>query len=202
MNHLRAYVTDLDQLMWYRRIEDMTLDEICSRLRHESTPNRAMEMGTAWHSVLENPPSDEIEVVKQDGFVFMVETDAEIELPQVREIRTEKTYAVDGVLLTLSGRVDGITGNKITDHKLTARPDPEGYQNSYQWKAYLDMFEADQFEYILYHGTERDSVVTIRDISPFRMYRYPGMADDLLAGIRDYVGFVRRWLPELFTEAA
>lgn len=201
---MRVHVTDLDQLLWFRRIEDMTTEELISRLRRESPPNRAMAMGTAWHSILENPPSDELLAVERDGFTFLIECDADIELPQVREIRAEKTYMVDGVLVTLTGGCDGITGNVVTDHKLTARPDPEKYLDSYQWRAYLDIYGADVFEYILYHALDRekDGQVIIKDVMPFRFYRYPEMASDLISGIRDFVEFAKAHLPERFERVA
>lgn len=180
----------------------MTTEELVSRLRREEPPNQAMAMGTAWHSILENPPEDELLAVERDGFTFLVECDAEITLPQIREIRAEKSYVVDGLTVTLTGGCDGITGNLVTDHKLTARPDPEKYLDSYQWRAYLDIFGADVFEYILYQASEKDGRVIIRDVSPFRFYRYPNMASDLVAGIRDFVAFARDHLPERFERAA
>ena len=203
---MRVHVTDLDQLLWFRRIEAMTTEELVSRLRREEPPNRAMAMGTAWHSVLENPPADELLAVERDGFTFLVECDAEITLPQIREIRAEKTYLIDGLTVTLTGGCDGITGNVVTDHKLTARPDPEKYLDSYQWRAYLEIYSADVFEYILYHaldrGEEKGNQVIIKDVSPFRFYRYPGMENDLLAGIREFVEFARVHLPERLQKAA
>lgn len=193
---MKAHVTDLDAILWYRRIESMTLDDLLSRLRRESAPNRKMEMGTAWHAVLENPPEDELTAVEQDGINFIIEAEAEITLPQIREIRAEKTYSVDGVEITLTGGCDGISGNVVTDHKLTAKPDPEGYQSSYQWKAYLDIYGADVFEYILYHAHDKGDRIIISDVAPFRLYRYPGMVDDLMTGLRDYMDFVRKYMPE------
>lgn len=207
---MRVHVTDLDQLLWFRRIEAMTTEELVSRLRREEPPNRAMAMGTAWHGFLEDhqPDPDEIgvEAVRRDGFTFLVECDAEITLPQIREIRAEKTYAIDGLPVTLTGGCDGITGNVVTDHKLTARPDPEKYLDSYQWRAYLDIYNADVFEYILYHaldrGEEKGNQVIIRDVSTFRFYRYPGIQSDLLAGIREFVEFARVHLPERLQKVA
>lgn len=201
---MRVHVTDLDQLLWFRRIEDMTTEELISRLRRESPPNRAMAMGTAWHAILEQPPADELVVVERDGFTFLIECDAEITLPQIREIRAEKTYVVDGVTVTLTGGCDGITGNVVTDHKLTARPDPEKYLDSYQWRAYLDIYGADVFEYILYQALDQEAKgqVIIKDVVPFRFYRYPEMVSDLISGIRDFVEFARAHLPERFEREA
>lgn len=199
---LEATVTQLDQLIWFRRLEDMTVDELAARLMGRPEPSRQMEAGTAWHSVLENPPSEPLSAITCNGFHFVIECDAEITLPQVREIRAARAYQVGGVEVRLSGGCDGISGNVVTDHKLTARPDPENYLNSYQWRAYLDIFGADVFEYILYAAKDDGDVIRIRDVAPFRFYRYPGMSDDLMRGIRDYVEFCRDYLPEKLQEAA
>lgn len=195
---MRVHVTDLDQLIWFRRIEEMTIEELVSRLRRESPPNRAMELGTAWHSILEEPPEDDLVAVERNGFTFVVECDAEITLPQVREIRAEKTYMVDGIAVTLTGGCDGISGNVVTDHKTASKLDPERYADSYQWRAYLDIFGADVFEYILYQALDRgeDKPVIIKDVMPFRFYRYPDMEADLMAVIRQFVEFAREHLPE------
>lgn len=199
---MKIHVTDLDQLLWFRRLDSMTLDDLVSRLRREAPANRAMEMGTAWHSVMENPPEDEFAAVERDGFNFVVECDAEITLPQVREIRAQKTYVVDGTQVTLTGGCDGITGNTVIDHKLTARPDPEKYFDSYQWRAYLDIYEADIFRYVLWHAKDEGERVLIRDVSELPLYRYPKMKDDLLAGVFEFVDFARSHLPERFEEKA
>lgn len=199
---MRVSVSDLDQLIWFRRIEDMTLEQLVSRLRREEPPNRAMLMGTAWHEILEEPPEDELVAVERDGFTFLIECDAEITLPQMRELKATKTYRVNGIDVTLVGKVDGIAGNMVTDHKLTARPNVESYAESYQWRAYLDIFDADTFEYVIYHAADKGEQVIIKDVSPFRFYRYPNMRDDLMVGIREFVEFASEHLPEKFEKEA
>ena len=200
---MRVSVTELDQLIWFRKLESMTTEDLIARLRREEPPNRAMAMGTAWHAVLEEPPEDEILMVSRDGFTFIVETEASITLPQVREIRAEKTYIVDGLPVTLTGGCDGISGNVVYDHKLTDRPNPEKYFDSFQWRAYLDIFGADTFRYVLWHALDKKDTVIIRDVSEFPIYRYPTMRDDLMVGLHDFVHFARQYLPERFeTEEA
>lgn len=191
-------VTDLDAMVWFRRMEDMETEELVARLRRQSVPNAKMLMGTAFHAVLENPP-DVIDTVEMNGFRFRIDCDAEIILPQIREIRASKEYFVNGVTVTLSGGCDGITGNEVTDHKLTFRPEPENYLDSFQWKAYLDIYHADIFTYYLYHAKEDREVISICDISALKLYRYPGMEDDVRDGISDLVSFAKEHLPEKFS---
>lgn len=178
----------------------MTQAELAARLRREAPANDKMLTGTAFHKLLEDPP-DEITTAEVNGIKFRIDCDAEIVLPQIREIRASKIYEVGGVVVTLSGGCDGITGNKVSDHKLTFRPEPENYFESFQWRAYLDIFNADVFEYHMYHAKDDDGVIVIKDVSTLRLYRYPGMEVDLILGIADLVGFARENLPEKFTEA-
>jgi len=175
----------------------MTVADMRSRILGTGTPNDAMLKGSAWHAVLENPP-DTIDTIEMNGFRFKVECDSTIALPQVREIRASKEYLVDGAIVTLTGCIDGISGNKVDDHKLTFKPDPETYLESFQWRAYLDIYGADVFEYYIYSATEEDRVIVIRDISTLKLYRYPEMEDDLKEGIRDLLRFCKDHVPEKF----
>lgn len=188
-------VTDLDQILWYNKIESMTTESLVSRLMRTEPPNEKMFIGTAFHAVLETCAGD-IESVSCGEYNFTVTCDASIEMPQIKEIRASKEYYVDGEIIRLSGKCDGATGNKITDHKLTFRPNPETYFDSYQWRAYLDIFNADSFEYMIYSANQKDKEIEIYDVSKLSMYRYPGMVDDLIIGIRNFVEFVKENAPE------
>jgi hypothetical protein len=198
---LTLHVTDLDGWVWFKRIESMSIEDMRGRLLRTEPPNEKMKMGTAFHSVLENPP-DEIDIIEKDGYTFKIDCDAEIMLPQIREVRQTKTYSVSGADVTLTGKTDGITGNKVIDHKLTFNPNPETYFDSYQWRAYLDIYNADVFEYYIYSAKEKKGVVTICDVSTMPMYRYPAMVDDLVGGIAELLEFIRNHVPEMITNAA
>lgn len=192
------HVTDLDSWVWFKKIESMPTEEMVGRLLRTEPPNDNMRRGTAWHDILENPP-DTIEAVERDGFKFIVDCDAEITLPQIREIREKKAYCASGVEVTLSGKCDGITANIVKDHKFTFKPNPENYLESFQWKAYLDIFDADVFEYIIYHGYARGNMVTIKNVSTMRLYRYPGMVDDILSGVSELIEFIKVYVPGKIT---
>ena len=189
-------VTDLDNLLWYHKLDDMSVDDVRARLLRTESPNEKMAIGTAWHSILENPP-DIIDTVTKDGYTFKVECESQISLPQIREIRANKEYTIDGEMITLSGGCDGISGNIITDHKLTFNENVETYFDSYQWRTYLDIFNADEFIYWIYAANQKGNDITINHISSIKMFRYPEMVDDVKKGIRDLVTFVKQHVPEL-----
>jgi len=192
-------VTDVDSLHWYHILEDMTVDDMIKRLKREGETNIKMLIGTAFHSILENPPSDDISIAENDGFVFNINCDAEIILPQIREIRASKTYNVNGIECFVTGGVDGISGNVVYDHKLSFNPNPEYYFDSYQWRAYLDIYNADIFTYYIYHAKEIKDLkeIDIVDISKLSMYRYPEMENNLIEKFGELVDFIKNYVPEL-----
>lgn len=194
---MKLHATELDQLRYWRETE-LPLEEIIARLRRELGPTLSMQAGTAWHSVLENPPADTLEYIERGGFEFQIDAEAEILLPQITELRAERTYLVDGCEVTMSGRVDGLSGNVVYDHKLTENADAEYRFVALQWRAYLSLFSADAFEYVLYQANFDKLPIRIFDVSKLRLYRYPEMEADLLDALREFVEFARVHLPERF----
>lgn len=197
MKKCRISTTDLDQLTWFRRIEAMTVEELVGRLWHKSATNEKMRVGTAWHEIMEDPPN-KIEKISRSGYHFHVKCDAEVILPEIREIKATKIYLLDDIEVTLVGKVDGITGSKITDNKVTFRaPSMENYMESFQWKAYLDIFAGNIFEYVIYQGSIlKNKRVNINHIQKLLLYKYPGMRKDLVAGIHDLLTFYKQHMPD------
>jgi hypothetical protein len=173
----------------------MTAEALVSRLMRTEPPNEKMFIGTAFHTLLENCVEN-IDDEKCGEYNFKVTCDADIEMPQIKEIRASKEYFVDGQKTKLTGKCDGITGNQVTDYKLTFNPKPENYFDSYQWRSYLDIFDADVFTYCIFSAKQKDKEIEIYDASTLTMYRYPNMVDDLITGIRNFVEFVKHNAPD------
>lgn len=193
---MRISVTDVDSFRYYQRSEDMTLDDILRRLRHEEPATPAMEAGRAFHRFLETHDGGEVDHCEVDGFRFHFELDAEISLPPVREIKAEFPVVVDGVPVTLVGKVDAIHGKRVDDHKLTSRFDAERYADAFQWRAYLHIFGADAFRYNVFTGSETKHGWVIRAYDELPLYRYPGLERDVMRMLREFVDFAREHMPE------
>src|SRR5665213_1353438 len=134
MHTLRVSATDIDQLRYYRDADDMELADLIARLKHLMPSSEAMEAGTALHKALENADAGDHKGFEADGFTFSFETDAEIDLPIIREMKATRDYLVGDVLVTLVGKVDAIHSKRIDDHKFTAKFDADRYLDSYQWR--------------------------------------------------------------------
>lgn len=209
MDAIRISATDIDALRFYMHppIPEMEieLEELLARLRRQQPPTPAMLAGTALHKALELAAVGDYPGFKVDGYTFSFETDAEIDLPAVREIKGFREYVIDGCAVTLVGKVDGIHGKRIDDHKLTERFDAEKYLDSYQWRIYLEVFDADEFRWNIFEGRptiEGGQDYIIRAVHPLGMRRYPGIDEDVERELSRFVSFAREHLPEKFQRIA
>jgi hypothetical protein len=199
MQTLRTSASDIDALRYYLADDDGDIGELLARLRKEEPPTAAMLAGTALHDALEHCDVGEHGEMKAQGHTFFFQCDGDIDIPAIREVKATRDYMIDGCAVTLVGKVDGIHGKRIDDHKLTSRYDAERFLNTYQWRVYLDVFGADEFRWNIFEGRP-DAVdpkrYTIFALHQLRMHRYPGMGDDIEKELRRFVDFARTHLPE------
>lgn len=198
---MRVSVTHLDQLAYFRASEgeswEMPLDELIRRLLNKEPPSPAMLAGSAFHGILENATYGmELHEVERDGFRFRFELEGEVSLPQARELKGTKDFVVDGETVTLSGQVDALAGIRVDDHKLTERLDAERYADSMQWRAYLSIFNAEQFRYNIFEAYDRQGMRVIHSYHPLTFYRYPELEADVSRAVADFARFVRTYAHE------
>ena len=199
METIRVSATDIDAYRRFRADEEAELSVFLARMRRQEPPTEAMLAGTALHKALETAGEGEVKGFEADGFTFSFETDAEVDLPAIREMKATKEYRIDDVTVTLVGKVDALHGKRIDDHKFTSRYDAERFLDSYQWRIYLDIFDADEFRWNVFEGREsapRNYLITA--VHPLTMRRYPGMREDIERELAEFVDFARKFLPERF----
>lgn len=196
---MRISVSDVDSFRYWRDSEDGDLSELLSRLRREAPATEAMVAGKALHKALELSPSGDFTELKSEGYLFTIETDCELSLPDIRELKATKEYAIDNLIVTLVGMVDAVHGKRVDDHKTTSRFDAERFLDSFQWRAYLDIFNADHFRWNVFEMTQ----VAAKEYRVFgfhrlEQYRYPTMLEDIERDLTEFVRFARVHLPERF----
>jgi len=198
---MRVSVTDLDAFRSWRYSEDGSLDELLARLRREEPPTEQMLAGSALHAALEHAEAGEVTTLDRDGFTFHIEADVSLALPELREIKAEKVYVVDGLPVVVVGKVDTLYGNTVDDHKTTSHFDAERFLDTYQWRFYLDIFDADRFRWNVFEMAEGAEPRTYRVFGFHQLdqYRYVGMHEDCMDLLREFVAFARTHMPELIT---
>jgi len=206
MDAIRVSATDIDALRFflYPPIPEMEIEltKLLARLRRQEPPSPAMLAGTALHKALELASTGDHKGFSIDDHTFSFDFDGDIDLPSIREMKATRDYLIDGCAVTLVGKVDGIHGKRIDDHKLTERFDAEKYLDSYQWRIYLEVFDADEFRWNVFEGRptiEGGKDYIIRAVHPLRMHRYPGIGEDVERELHRFVSFARDHMPEKFT---
>jgi hypothetical protein len=188
---LRVSVSDLDLYRAYRNDEDFDLGVFLAQLRHQTARTGAMDRGVAFHTALEHATLGESSILTAEGHTFAFTCDAEIEAWPRREEKREKDYG--GVIV--SARCDRIMGKVIVDDKTTEKFDSEAmerYMDKYQFRYYLDMWEADEFRWHIWEvrklsQSDYKSMTNLENSTIayevyahhlLKQYRYPKMEED------------------------
>ena len=191
MHNLRLSVTTLDSYVYFKG-SDQETDVLMARLRGEEPPSPEMARGRALHKALELAEPGEFVSLKADGFDFNILGSVELELPEYREVKAEHPIVINpGLTVTLVGKVDALQGRTVYDHKGMGRFEAEYLFDTFQWRWYLHIFGADAFVwncFVLKETRPREFDVT--DFHKLTQYRYPSMADDCLALLREFLNFL------------
>lgn len=193
---IRLSVSWLDEFLYWQSQEDMSVEDLISRLKGVPEPTPQMLAGRAFHSLLEHSGIGEVFAVHHEGFTFEFNVEADIEFSPIVELKGEHAIDTPSGKVTLVGKVDAMNGRLIRDYKLTERFDAERYADSYQWRAYLMMFEGRAFIYDVFSGRVDESVVKIFGYDKLPLYAYPGMEQDVIRVVSELAGVVARYWPE------
>lgn len=200
---LYASVTDLDAFRYYLTDEDAELERLLAQLRKQEPPSEPMLAGTALHKALEFSADGEFAALEADGYRFTFDDGLAVQLTPFRELKASKRYQVGRTEIAVTGKVDGLYGRRVDDHKATMRFDPERFMAGYQWRFYLDIFDAAHFRWNVFEMSLREpGWYHVFATHRLEQYRYQGMRDDCERLLSRFVEFAAEHLPERFMEKA
>lgn len=186
-------VSECESFRQWRADDDAELSDLLARLRGETPPSDAMLAGTAFHRALELATVGETAELEANGYRFVVDCDAHLALPDIRELRASKAYGP----ITVTGCVDVIHGLRIEDHKTTGRFDPDRYLDGYQWRLYLDIFGAKVFRWNVFEIREKaPRIYSVLAVHQLEQHAYPRMHDDCARLASDLHQFALEHMPE------
>ena len=186
-------VSNIETYRRWRADEDATVEDLIARLT-SFEPTEAMLAGTAFHKALELAVPGSYDTLEALGYTFHIETDAEIALPSVRELRCYSAYGS----LIVTGQVDALYGKRVDDHKTTAYFTGDKYWEGCQWKFYLDIFGADVFRWNVFEikPTKEEKTYTVGAPHILEQTRYPGLHDDCMKLATDFYEFAAKHMPQ------
>jgi len=177
-------------------------------LREGKKPTAQMNAGKAFAKLMEHAErhlvadplnGDGIPKATVDGWDFVFQADANLQLPPVRELQAEVLFQTPQGPVTLVGHCDSLEGLTVRDQKLTEKWEAERYVDSLQWRAYLVMFDACQFIYDVFVGrydSKGAPSVTVTEYHATSFFTYPGIRDDVQRAVDELAGIFARHLPE------
>lgn len=191
---ITATVSNLDLYRTWAEMEGVDPNWLVEKLASKEQTEK-MAAGVAFHKAMENLPSEgDFGVLTADGYRFDILCDVSMELPKLREMSLTGEYGG----LWVRGRVDGCKGKVINDFKTTGQFDPERYMESFTWRFYLDLSDADRFDYHVFVTSEKaEKHYEVYQYHKLSQFRYPGLHKDCLEVALEYERFAERFLPTL-----
>lgn len=184
---MRVSVSNLEQFRQWRDAEEESLDSLFARLWSIDTPDTLR--GKAFHKCMECAADGETELLQADGFTFLFDIDCEISLPKRREVKLTKDYGP----LTVAARIDGGEHRVVSDYKSTTSFDADRYQLGYQWRYYLDIADADRFDWHVFEVSElttEPNTYRVRGYHKMSQWRYPNLYRDCAQLALDFYALI------------
>jgi hypothetical protein len=158
-----------------------------------------MSAGSALHEWFEDfePGADRWVVGEMGPYHFDFNCEVELVIPKKEHREVELSRYYDGFKVT--GHADGLLPEKsmVVDYKSTTKFDFDRYMDSFQWRLYLDMAEANQMLYQIFVWKNTSPFrYSIEEFHPLSQFAYPGMHDDCVELVRDYRNTVVKYLEQ------
>ena len=209
---MKLRVSWLDRWRRFLRVPEYTEEKLLQDLSGGGRTTEYAAMGTAFHRVLErmvNEPErriwSDLAIRREDGYEFWLKPDiVDIDLPALpAEAEAAASRGIGGGV-ELIGHADLVSrgARRVWDYKTTQRIDLETFASSYQWRAYLDLFDADRFTYLVFQVQRSrgdDAVdpatrqpvwaVNIIDFDHLDCWRYGAMRSDVESAAHELAEF-------------
>lgn len=206
---LRISTTTLEKFRRY--IHDVSLldteESLIESLMGAFTGNEKTMVGTAFHSLIEGKYTRWNDYYIADNIMFTQEQASgalnfkEQHPAMVHEVTINKVYETAYFPIQVTGRIDGIEGVQVHDHKTKFRNiDWHEYLDSIQWRIYLDQLNADIFWYNVFEvkgfealiGSQSFTLPEVEFIShePLKCTRYVAMEDDITALLNSFLEYI------------
>lgn len=197
---LRISVTTIERFRQLLTSENMTEAGFIKDIKRLSPKTRAMELGTAFHDILENLRTryDSKKKVfrSHNGIEFDYTMIAKnifplIDYRGILETKQTKIYEVKGAEVLIVAKADHLLGNWVTDFKSTWwKFSYDDYSESLQWRFYLDIFGADLFRYLVFVLHDTETGIEFVESHDFYFTAYPNMIFDIHDILEQFVEFI------------
>lgn len=194
---LRISVTQIESFRYFLENDYVSQDTFINELVCKTAPSRNMQLGTAYHSILENPSKYEMDCFYTCDFHLFRKEDIEKSIKVIDysfpfEVKKVKIIGSKYGFINLVAKVDQLCGTYITENKTRwSKFEWEKYHFSCQRKFYSDIFEIEKVKYNVFEMSDTKSRgLELVDIHTFTFYTKPSEiieAYDLLNKFLDFI---------------
>ena len=197
---LRISTTTLEQFRRMMQTEWVPEEELIASIKGKPwTPSWQMNVGTAWHKVLEMPeatlnfPGKDQSWHEWGGYKFLpsaVEEARAVIGPGIREVKATRTWNLWGNDVTVVAQADHVEGIGLTDIKTKfSAPDPKDYDASLQWRFYLMVHGGLWFRYVFCHmkDPDDDGFCVLKDIQTVKYWPYAELEADCVHWLSEFI---------------
>jgi hypothetical protein len=195
---MRISTTTIESYRNFIENDWLSQDEFIEQLKGKFEATRKMNLGTAFHNILENPVPHFVAkkgLYVSDGFEFQ-KKDIESATAKVNyafpfEIKATKVYNIQGIDITVVAKADQLEGRKGNEHKSTwSAFSYDKYAESVQKAIYCDVFELDR---VVYKVWEFSDLVSGIRFNGYHEFFFPYSEADIkraLSYLHELVNFI------------
>lgn len=190
---MRISTTTLESFRLFMDQDWMAEADLIASIKGERVESEAMQLGTAFHAVLESPEQYRVPLgYRCNGFSFpdatMQPALALIDRRGVFEVKATKPFGAH----TVVAKADHIVGTAIAEHKTTCGSyDVDKYLSSYQWRFECAIFQPTAITYRVFCLEDpKQQIVNLRAIEQVAVYPYPALERDCASLVRRFVDYV------------
>lgn len=204
---MRIPVTALESFRLYQTEDWMSEADLVASLKHEGVPTPGLLIGRAFDAIVCEPFHYQVPGgYLCDGYSFgdddMALVFAALDPRIIWQVKTAKVWPLPTDAPTVVAKADGVLGQRLIENKTTLSSfDFAHYERGYQWKFYLDLFEAPAIEYHVFRLNDHgNGVIDVRDVETFMLYPYPALHDDCSELLTQFLDFIKAKHLELYFE--
>lgn len=213
--YVRLSVTTIERFRRYKEFDYISEEQMVESIKGAFTRNAKMDYGEDFGNYIENPS---LAAVLPDGGRRMPGYNTYL-APKIVEKANEYISALQSPVfevpvrsmylftnlppIIISGRIDVAEGVLERDIKTTSDFNYESYEDSLQWKFYLDKTGQDKFVYDvfelkgkvfdpLFPKDKEKQVAEDCEFHSFALYTYPTLKQDCRSWIYEIMGFITR----------
>lgn len=171
---MRISTTTIESYRNFIEFDWLSQDEFIEQLKGKFVATKKMEMGTAFHNILEHPENylvvndSKPDYFECNSYRFdnevIKEAITKVNYAFPFEIKATKVYDILGKEITVVAKADQLEGKQGNEHKSTwSGFSYDKYADSMQWRFYCDIFELDKVVYKVWDFSDLVSGIRFND---------------------------------------